>query len=199
MQKVAGLFFFLAGCVILLGILTAEIFYSTNYSISLNRISNLGSTPPPHSIIRQPSAAIFDTSLIISGIMILMGAYFLYQSLKKKLLIIALSVLGIGCFGVGVLPAYHAAIHPLIALIAFLGGGISAIVSSKNTTSPFSWLALCLGMISLLLLFLGVVMPHTVVPYLGAGGTERWIMYPVLLWLTGFGGYLMSQAEQRKK
>ncbi len=27
---------------------------------------------------------------------------------------------------------------------------------------------------------------------MGSGGVERWVVYPLLLWLTGFGGYLLG-------
>ncbi len=30
---------------------------------------------------------------------------------------------------------------------------------------------------------------------LGLGGLERWIAYPILLWITGFGGYLMGHSN----
>jgi hypothetical protein len=31
---------------------------------------------------------------------------------------------------------------------------------------------------------------------LGAGGMERMIVYPALMWLAGFGGYLVAQQER---
>jgi hypothetical protein len=30
------------------------------------------------------------------------------------------------------------------------------------------------------------------IPILGDGGTERWVAYPVVLWMTGFGGCLLG-------
>jgi hypothetical protein len=30
---------------------------------------------------------------------------------------------------------------------------------------------------------------------LGIGGLERWIAYPILLWVTGFGGYLIGHSK----
>jgi hypothetical protein len=30
------------------------------------------------------------------------------------------------------------------------------------------------------------------VAILGIGGLERWVAYPVALWVTGFGGYLLG-------
>jgi hypothetical protein len=30
------------------------------------------------------------------------------------------------------------------------------------------------------------------VAFLGVGGAERWVVYPIVLWLIGFGGYLIG-------
>jgi fumarate reductase subunit D len=32
----------------------------------------------------------------------------------------------------------------------------------------------------------------------GRGGVERFVAYPVLLWIIGFGGYLMGASENRQ-
>lgn len=37
----------------------------------------------------------------------------------------------------------------------------------------------------------GDVGPHA---SLGVGGVERWIVYPIVLWITGFGGYMAGRA-----
>jgi hypothetical protein len=34
------------------------------------------------------------------------------------------------------------------------------------------------------------------IPYLGVGGTERWVLYPTLFWLTAFGGYLLGIKDE---
>jgi hypothetical protein len=28
---------------------------------------------------------------------------------------------------------------------------------------------------------------------LGIGGVERWVAYPIVIWVTGFGGYLSAR------
>lgn len=193
MQKVVGMLFFLAGATVLLGILTAEIFYPVNYSISKNMVSNLGATRPPDSIIRQPSADIFDISLIVAGLMIFLGTVFLHKFHAGKLIIFSIGFLGLGTFGVGIFPAFHAIAHPLVALVAFLAGGVSAIASSKIIKQPFAFLSILLGVLSLTFLFLGLFFPQRIVPIFGAGGTERWVLYPIMLWLIGFGGYEMGR------
>lgn len=184
---------------VIFGIMTAEIFYPPGYSVSLNMISSLGSTPPPDSIIRQPSATIFDYAMIASGILIVAGAYFLYRTQNAKQLACSVAIMGIGAFGVGVFPAYHAIIHPIVALITFFSGGIAAVLSARFVTPPFRYVATLFGLAGLVFLATGILTPSSVVPLLGKGGTERWIAYPILLWLVGFGGYLMSATAKTGK
>jgi hypothetical protein len=33
---------------------------------------------------------------------------------------------------------------------------------------------------------------------MGMGGVERWVAYPVVLWVLGMGGYLMGYGSQAK-
>lgn len=191
MQKLSGLLLFLAGFMFIMGIIIAEIFYPPGYSTARDMISTLGSTPPPDSSIYQPSAAIFDTTMSVSGMLIMIGAYFMHQAGVLRSVTIAIAFLGLGAFAVGVFPAFHAILHPFAALVTFLSGGIAALLSAKITTAPFRYLAVILGVIVLIFLFLGIAFPMLVVPVLGRGGAERLVAYPLIAWLVGYGGYLM--------
>jgi len=73
-------------------------------------------------------------------------------------------------------------------MITFISGGIAAITSFRIIETPFKYISVLLGVLSLILFF----MAGTFIPFLGMGGTERWVVYPLLLWITGFGGYLMG-------
>ncbi len=68
--------------------------------------------------------------------------------------------------------------------------------AARVTTAPFRFVSLLLGAVSLLTListlFLGDGSPMTV---LGIGGIERWIVYPMILWVIDFGGYLSGRAD----
>jgi hypothetical membrane protein len=126
---VAGFMFFLAGSIILMGIITGEIFYpeELTYTTAQSMISDLGSTVPPNSIITQPSATIFNWTMIISGILILVGNYFLFRHFHDKIAGILIGLLGLGILGVGVFPGNITPQHPIFSLTAFLSGGLSAI------------------------------------------------------------------------
>jgi hypothetical membrane protein len=197
MRHSAGVFFLAAGSIILMGIITGEIFYPAGYTTAHSFISTLGSTPPPNSIIYEPSARIFDTSMILGGIMILLGALGLAHSPRQKLSTIATFILGIGATGVGSFPAYHGAVHLFFAFLTFFGGGIAAVLFAREISAPFRYVSLLLGCLSLIFLFFGVLFPQLITPVFGIGGTERWIAYPIILWLAGFGGYLMGVAASK--
>ncbi len=186
-QSIAGLVLFLAGTVALMGIITAEAYYPTVYSTATNEISDLGSTRPPNPVIYQPSATIFNLTMITAGILILTGVYFLFRAGTKKVLLVPLGLFGMGIIGVGLFPG-NTTPHAYFALITFVSGGVSAVLSAKVVNGPYKFASLLLGTVALVALFLaGVFIPH-----LGDGGTERWIAYPITLWLTGLGGYYLG-------
>ncbi len=193
---IAGFLFFLAGSVIFMGIITAEIFYPGvyTYTTANSMISDLGATEPPFSIITQPSANIFNFSMIISGILILIGAYFLFRSYNDRIAAILVGLLGFGALGVGVFPGNINPQHPLFALTTFIAGGLSAIYSFRLINSPFKYLAIVFGVVPLFFLFAA----NSFIPVMGGGGVERWIAYPVVLWILGFGGYLMGLGSKKR-
>jgi hypothetical membrane protein len=192
----AGLLFFLAGSIILMGIITSESFYPEQYTYTTSdsMISDLGATEPPHSLITQPSATIFNLSMIITGLFVLIGTYFLFRTFNDRLAAILIGLLGVGALGVGIFPGNINPQHPLFALNTFISGGLSAIYSYRLINSPFKYLALILGIICLFSLFTASIF----MPVFGGGGVERWVAYPVVIWLMGFGGYLMGLGSENK-
>lgn len=192
----AGFLFFLVGSIILMGIITGEIFYpdELTYTTAQSMISDLGSTVPPNSIITQPSATIFNWTMIISGILILVGNYFLFRYFRDKIAGILIGLLGLGVLGVGVFPGNITPQHPIFSLTAFASGGLSAIYSFRLIKSPLKYMALLFGVICLFFLFTS----NMFMPLLGGGGVERWVAYPVVLWFLGFGGYLMGLSVTEK-
>ncbi len=192
----AGLLFFLAGSIILMGIITSETFYPEKYTYTTSdsMISDLGATEPPNSIITQPSATIFNFSMMIVGILILLGTYFLFMALNDKIAAILIGLLGLGALGVGIFPGNVNPQHPLFALTTFISGGLSAIYSYRLISSPFKYLSLVFGITGLFFLFTASIF----IPIMGGGGVERWVAYPIVLWLSGFGAYLMGLSSKEK-
>jgi hypothetical membrane protein len=191
--EVAGVLLTLAGAAILLGFITAEALYPGVYTTHTNTVSHLGASEPPNSVVLQPSAAIFDVTMLVTGIMIVAGALFAYRALRRKAVLIPTALLGVGTLGVGVFPLTHPTPHTLFALTAFVAGGIAVVVSSLGTTAPFRYLWTVLGTMALAATALGVfLLEWAPVAELGEGGIERWIVYPIVLWLVAFGSYLMA-------
>jgi hypothetical membrane protein len=187
--KIAGVLLSLAGAAILMGFITAEALYPGAYTTHTNTVSHLGASEPPNSVVLQPSAAIFDVTMLVTGAMILAGAWFAYRALRRKAVLIPTALLGVGIF-----PLTHPTPHTLFAFAAFLAGGIAVVLSSRLTAAPFRYLWTVLGTIALAATVLAVDAFRTWWPIaeLGEGGLERWIVYPVVLWLVAFGSYLMA-------
>lgn len=185
----------LAGFVGFMGIITAEVLYP-DYSTRQD-ISDLGSTRPPDPIIHEPSATIFNSTMLLTGAAVVVAAYLLYRVLDRRGFPVALAVFGLGAFGVGVFPGNVTPWHGLFALLTFFSGGVTAVLSARVVDRPFSLLCGLFGGISLLTLgsvfFFGLVVgaPHPLA-FLGGGGIERWVAYPLILWLLAFGGYLLG-------
>lgn len=197
-RSIAGLSLVLAGVIAFMGIITAEVLYP-EYSTRQD-ISDLGSTQPPDPIIHQPSATIFNSTMLLTGALVLIAAYFIYRSRGRRIFTVLLTVFGISIFGVGVFPGNVTPWHGLFALLTFFIGGITVVVSSRVVTRPFSYLCILLGGVSLLVLgsvfFFGLVVGGaSPLEPLGSGGIERWVAYPLLLWVLAFGGYLLGSVN----
>jgi hypothetical protein len=83
-QKIAGVLLSIAGATILMSIITGEALYPAPYNTSENAISDLGGTMPSEGgIVLQPSAAIFDATMLITGPIIIIGAYFVHRAFKR--------------------------------------------------------------------------------------------------------------------
>jgi hypothetical membrane protein len=181
-EKVAGTLFFIAASQFVLGLVIAEALYP-GYSISANYISDLGV---------GPSRMIFNSSVFLLGLMLIFGAYFLHRAFNFRVLTMLLMLTAIGAMGVGVFTEHFDIIHLLVSFIAFLFGGLSAIASSRLLKSPSSIVAVILGLMGLGAMVLSGINVNL---GLGVGGIERMIVYPLLLWGTGFAGCLIAYGE----
>lgn len=186
-RVLAGLLFFVGGVVYSILTLVAETAYP-GYSTSTNFISDLGV---------GPTSAWWTAALFVGGLLGLVGTYLLYRALHPKLvsprglLVICLGIFGLGVIGVGVFNE-NTSLHGVFALMAFVFGGFSAILSFTVVHSPLRfvlpWLGI-LGLVSLVLFATGNDLG------LGRGGMERMIVLPVLLFEIGFGAVLSVPSD----
>jgi hypothetical membrane protein len=182
---------------ILMCIITAEALFTGAYNTSHNMISDLGATWNPGGRVYQPSATIFNVTMLVTGLMIAGSAGFLFRASARRGVSIALGILGLGIFLVGI---FHGemingvfssrGVHPIVSMVAFVSGPIAALFSSRLTRGPFRLIAVILGVIGLIAVLLTGPLGDT---HLGKGGIERWIAYPTILWLVAFGGYILAE------
>ena len=197
--KMAGVFFFIASTQFVLGLVIAEALYP-DYSMSGNYISDLGV---------GPSSMIFNSSIFLLGLLSIIGSYFLRRIISFRTLSVLLALMSIGAIGAGIFTKNSTAIHGAVSSMAFLFSGLSAIASFKVLKRPLSVISVILGVIVLgaLALFAGGLLASgsfTEIEAqdsvfflgLGPGGMERMIVYPALIWLAGFSGYLIALPEK---
>jgi hypothetical membrane protein len=192
-RRVAGLLLSIAGVAILMGSITAEALHPGPYTTHADTLSHLGASEPPVSVVVQPSAAIFDGTMLGTGALILLGAWFAHRALRRKAVTVPTALLGLGVLGVGVFPLTSPGMHTLFAMLAFFTGGVAMLLSARRTPTPFRQLWTVLGAISLAAIVLGVVaLDWAPVAALGEGGIEHWNSYPIVLWLVAYGSLLIS-------
>ncbi|MFF5292794.1 DUF998 domain-containing protein [Paractinoplanes globisporus] len=197
--RLAGLCLTLAGIGILMGSITAEALFGGAYTTHADTLSHLGASEPPDSVVTQPSATIFGITMLVTGALILAGAWLMYRAAAAKAASVFTALLGTGVFGVGLFPLTHPGPHTAFAMTAFFSGGIAVILSARGTEQPFRPLWTLLGAISLVSIALGIfLMDWTPVARLGEGGIERWNAYPIVLWLVAYGSYLTATCGRAK-
>ena len=135
LPSVAGVLYSSAGFVLLMGIITAETKYPVfRHYTTRQEISDLGGTRPPQGLVTQPSAMIFDTTMLIAGVLLLAGAFALWRLYRHRVLTVVSTLFGAGAFLVGIFPG-NTTPHPVVAMIAFVFSALTAIVVFKVTSA----------------------------------------------------------------
>jgi hypothetical membrane protein len=93
------------------------------------------------------------------------------------------------CWRPRALPQATPIAYEITSDITFIFSGISALWAYRLTKAPMSYFSLVLGAVNLV----AIVLFTANVPLgLGVGGIERTIVYPVVIWAIGLGGYLLG-------
>jgi hypothetical membrane protein len=182
-RKIAGVFFFIAASQFILGLIVTEALYP-GYSISTNYISDLGI---------GPSLIVFNVSVFLVGLLSIIGIYFLYRAFQSKVMTILFIIAALSSMGVGIFTENSEPMHMLASFFVFLFSGLSSIFSYKLTKYPFNIIVILLGVMSLLALILYI---GNIYFGLGVGGMERMIVYPILIWMIGFSGFLIALPDK---
>ena len=113
----------------------SEIVYSAygvnGYSESANYISDLGANCPSSGpCYIPPSALLYNSTIVILGLLVLLGSYFIYRAFRWKPAVAMIALTGIGAVGVGVFPETAGILHSIFSLITFLFAWLTAIVTA---------------------------------------------------------------------
>ena len=193
--KIAGIILVIGSIQYLLAVNLAEALFP-GYSIAQNALSDLGGSIPLH----EPSAIIFNLSVILLGIFSLTAVYLILKSGGCRLFSSCLAISAIGAIGVGLFPEYTGNPHIFFSLITFLFGSLAVIFSYRlGLNIPMVIVSMVLGLISLLtllsLIIVGAGSSNFLIANLGFGGTERIIAYTTLFYIISLGGYLTSRGK----
>lgn len=193
--KIAGIILLIGSVQFFLAVNLAEALFP-DYSVGKNTLSYLGGSIP----VVEPSATIFNLSVILLGILSLLAVYLILKSGGCRLFSTCLAISAIGALGVGIFPTYTGNAHILFSVLTFLFGSLAVVFSYRlGLNIPMAIVSMILGLMSLLTLLsfiiLGTGVSNPLIAYLGIGGTERFIAYPSLFYITALGGYLTSRGK----
>ena len=161
------------------------------YDFGASAISDLG--------VAAETALLFNASLVVVGVLNLAGGYYLYRTHGKRWLLAVFAVAGVGAVGAGLFPLDTGGLHGLAALLAFVFFNVQALGSATLVRGVMRWLSVlagAVGLVFVVLMALGDAGNTAAFTVIGHGGTERMIVYPVMLWLVAFGGYLLGSADE---
>jgi hypothetical membrane protein/uncharacterized membrane protein len=187
----AGLLYIIAGTTMFLAISLAETLYP-NYSVHANAISDLAAT----TALTSP---LTETAGFVWGLGWLAGSYLLLRSTGRRRLMALYLLPAVGVLLAIISPEnVNITIHSVGAVLAFVPGAIALLLSFRLIGSSLKYVALALGLTTLLGVSLefGAYYSSLVQSTLGPGGTERIIVYPILAWLMLFGGYLSAENSE---
>ncbi|WP_258560305.1 DUF998 domain-containing protein [Halorhabdus salina] len=157
-----------------------------SYDFGGGAISDLG--------VIAETALLFNVGLLAVGVLNLLGGWLLYRAHGRRWLLGLYAVATIGAIGTGLFPL-DTDPHSLFALLAFLGFNLEAIGTAQVLTGPMRIVAIVAGVLGLafiVVMVIGDAGNPAVFGPIGHGGAERMIVYPVMLWVVAFGGYLLG-------
>jgi hypothetical membrane protein len=161
------------------------------YDIAGGAISDLG--------VIAETAMLFNASLVLVGVLNALAGLALHRVNGGTWLLAAYLVAGAGALGAGLVPLDRGGLHGLFALVAFVGFNLEAIGSARLATGPMRAISIGAGVMGLAfvgLMVIGDAGNPAVFGPLGHGGAERMIVYPAMLWMLAFGGFLLGDARR---
>lgn len=188
-QRLAGLCFVALAAQFMIVIMLGAAMVS-GYDFNQAAISDLG--------VFDSTALLFNASLVVVGAFNILGGYLFYRVHGARWIMALFALAGIGAIGAGLVPLdAPTGLHGVFALIAFVFFNVQAIASGTRLPGPMKLLSILAGVVGfafLILMALGDGGNAAMFGPIGHGGTERMIVYPAMIWLITFGGYLLGSA-----
>jgi len=186
-ERVPGVLYFILAAWFMTAIMLAASM-APAYDISGGAISDLG--------VIEETAPLFNGSLIVVGLLNALATWLHYRLHRRRGILGVALLASVGAVGAGLVPLDRGGLHGLFALVAFVAFNLQAIGNGRIVTYPMramSYGAGALGLLFVLLMAIGDAGNEAAFGPIGHGGTGRMIVYPVMLWMLAFGGYLMAK------
>jgi hypothetical membrane protein len=194
-SNIAGTLLFIGALQWFITEMAAETLFP-GYSTRANDLSDLASTVPPNISVIQPSAIMFNASTFIFGLITFLSAVLIYRAYKDRIFTVLFAASGIAAMAVGVFPGDTGVIHGMVALAWFVTAPLSAIAAYRLEKKPLCCISVLIGIFALVVLLTALFSAGSSPIFLafGRGGEERLIAFPVAIWMTAFGGYLIGSS-----
>lgn len=161
-----------------------------DYHIGVYYVSSLGV---------GETALLFNVSVLILGVCMVLASYFVQQEYKASLFSILCLLSGLSALGVGLFPEDARPLHGILTALVFLFGALFLMSSVTVKKTPTLYITTILGSLMLIMSFIFL-------PYLGLdvestaefmgfmkGTLERFIIYPMLIGVILLAGYLSRE------
>jgi len=162
------------------------------YDFGQGAISDLG--------VIGETALLFNISLVVVGLLNIAAGWLLSARHGKWWILPVFGIAGLGAAGAGLFPLNSSDLHGIFALVAFLFFNVQALACSTIVRGPMRAISLVAGAVGLVFVVIMVVgdsgNPAVFGP-IGHGGAERMIVYPSMLWMLAFGGFLMAERRDQ--
>lgn len=191
--KIGGVLYVVAVFQFFVFELVAETLYS-GYSVANNYISDLGATcvnalSRVQCVVHQPSATIFDVTVFVLGLMLLVGAILIYYGTRKLLYLVPCVIADVAILLVGVFPENTGWVHAILSELAFFFTGVSLVLAwTVVKWEVIGYLSAAFGVLTLFF-----TVSNVPIGLVGVGGHERLLVLCALVGLLALGGYLTGR------
>jgi hypothetical membrane protein len=163
---------------------------AAGYDISGGAISDLG--------VIEGTALLFNGSLVLAGLLNAAAAGLDYRIHRRAGVVGIALCASLGAIGAGLFTLDRGGWHGLFAALAFVAFNLQAIATGRLVSNPLkaiSFVAGAMGLLFVVAMALGDAGNAWAFGAIGHGGTERMIVYPVMLWMLAYGGYRMARGR----